>query len=104
MNKPKITQKQQQNLLLSPQQLIKANILQLNSMMLEARLYQEIELNPALEIIESDTDININDNEIDTENDDTQIEDEENQDLNSKDTIYHENNFESTIKLSLIHI
>ena len=98
MNKPKITQKQQQNLLLSPQQLIKANILQLNSMMLEARLYQEIELNPALEIIESDTDININDNEIDTENDDTQIEDEENQDLNSKDTIYHENNFESTIK------
>ena len=51
MNKPKITQKQQQNLLLSPQQLIKANILQLNSMMLEARLYREIELNPALEII-----------------------------------------------------
>ena len=98
MNKPKITQKQQQNLLLSPQQLIKANILQLNSMMLEARLYQEIELNPALEIMESDADLSINDNEVDNENEDTQIEDEENQDLNSKDNIYNENNFESTIK------
>ena len=54
--------------------------------------------NPALEIIESETDIDINDNEIDTENDDTQIEDEENQDLISKNTVSHESNFESNIK------
>ena len=52
MNKPNLNQKTQQDTLLSPQQLIKANILQLNSMMLEARLYQELESNPALEIIE----------------------------------------------------
>ena len=51
MNKPKINQRLEQTLTLSPQQLIKANILQLNSMMLEARLYKELESNPALEII-----------------------------------------------------
>ena len=54
MNKPKITQNIEQGLSLSPQQLIRANILQLNSIMLEARLYQELESNPALEIIESE--------------------------------------------------
>ena len=54
MNKPKITQNIEQGLSLSPQQLIRANILQLNSIMLETRLYQELESNPALEIIESE--------------------------------------------------
>ena len=54
MNKPKIAQNIEQGLSLSPQQLIRANILQLNSIMLEARLYQELESNPALEIIESE--------------------------------------------------
>ena len=57
MTKPKITQKQQQNAILSPQQLIKANILQLNSMMLETRLYQELEVNPALEIVEPEIEL-----------------------------------------------
>ena len=54
MNKPKISQNLEQGLSLSPQQLIRANILQLNSIMLETRLYQELESNPALEIIESE--------------------------------------------------
>ena len=54
MSKPKISQNIEQGLSLSPQQLIRANILQLNSIMLEARLYQELESNPALEIIENE--------------------------------------------------
>jgi len=78
MNKPKITQKTQQNILLSPKQLIKANILQLNSMMLEARLYQELELNPALEIIEPEIDIENNTENLDQESQETEFEDEEN--------------------------
>jgi len=56
MNKPKLSQKIEQGFSLSPQQLIKANILQLNSIMLEARLYQELESNPALEIVENEPD------------------------------------------------
>tara|TARA_Y100001968_G_scaffold292321_1_gene297437 strand:- start:248 stop:1615 length:1368 start_codon:yes stop_codon:yes gene_type:complete len=56
MSKPKIDQRLEQRFSLSPQQLIKANILQLNSIMLEARLYQELESNPALEIVENDSD------------------------------------------------
>ena len=78
MNKPKITQKTQQNILLSPKQLIKANILQLNSMMLEARLYQELELNPALEIVEPEIDIENNTENLDQESQETEFEDEEN--------------------------
>ncbi len=56
MNKPKISQRIEQGFSLSPQQLIKANILQLNSIMLETRLYQELESNPALEIAENESD------------------------------------------------
>ena len=54
MSKPKISQRIEQGFSLSPQQLIKANILQLNSIMLETRLYQELESNPALEIVENE--------------------------------------------------
>ena len=54
MNKSKIYQKIEQGISLSPQQILRANILQLNSIMLEARLYQELESNPALEIIDND--------------------------------------------------
>ena len=61
MNKPKINQKLEQTFSLSPQQLIKANILQLNAIMLEARLYKELESNPALEIDQSDSDIDVSD-------------------------------------------
>ena len=56
MSKPKISQRIEQGFSLSPQQLIKANILQLNSIMLETRLYQELESNPALEIVENESD------------------------------------------------
>ena len=56
MSKPKIIQRIEQGFSLSPQQLIKANILQLNSIMLENRLYQELESNPALEIVENESD------------------------------------------------
>lgn len=79
MNKPKINQKINQDILLSPQQLIKANILQLNSMMLEARLYQELELNPALEIIEPDIISDTNNENEDTEESVEDFDDEENQ-------------------------
>ena len=79
MNKPKISQKLEQNFSLSPQQLIKINILQLNSMMLETRLYQELESNPALEIIELDSNVeHENEDKLD-ERDDTNLEDEENE-------------------------
>ncbi len=54
MNKSKINQRIEQGFSLSPQQLIKAKILQLNSIMLETRLYQELESNPALEIVDND--------------------------------------------------
>jgi len=56
MSKSKINQRIEQGFSLSPQQVIKANILQLNSIMLETRLYQELELNPALEIVENESD------------------------------------------------
>ena len=55
MNRTKIDQKIEQGFFFSPQQLIKANILQLNSIMLETRLYQELESNPALEIVDNDS-------------------------------------------------
>ncbi len=76
MNKPKITQKTEQNLSLTPQQLMTANILQLNSMMLEARLYQELESNPALEIIEPEIDLNSDNEDIDIDDSDEAFDDE----------------------------
>ena len=84
MNKPKITQKTQQNILLSPQQLIKVNILQLNSMMLETRLYQELELNPALEIVEPEAVLDDNSESTETDDYDEDFDDEENQDWINK--------------------
>ena len=54
----KIVQKQDLNQKLSPQQILQANLFQLNSFALEQRLYQELEKNPLLElsdpIIEND--------------------------------------------------
>ncbi len=84
MNKPKIKQKLEQSFSLSPQQLIKANILQLNAIMLEARLYKELESNPALEIDQSDSDINTSQLDNINQDDETSIEDEENQDWDQK--------------------
>ncbi len=82
MTKSKISQRIEQGFSLSPQQLIKANILQLNSIMLENRLYQELETNPALEILENDSENDteteyINENE-DSESIDFSDEDQDN--------------------------
>ena len=80
MSKPKISQRIEQGFSLSPQQLIKANILQLNSIMLETRLYQELESNPALEIVEneSDTDSEFVDNDDENESIDYNEDEQEN--------------------------
>ena len=77
MSKPKIHQKLEQSFSLSPQQLIKANILQLNSIMLETRLYQELESNPALEIV---------DNEVEADNEFIDQDENESLDLNDDDS------------------
>lgn len=78
MSKRNIKQNLDQKLSLSPQQLIQANILQLNSIMLEARLYKELESNPALEIIEpTNNEPSLNDEKEDLEQEDN-LEDEEN--------------------------
>ena len=84
MNKPKIKQKLEQSFSLSPQQLIKANILQLNAIMLETRLYKELESNPALEIDQSDSDIDVSGLDDLTQDNESSIEDEENQDWEQK--------------------
>mgnify|MGYP001363055035 CR=1 FL=1 len=98
MNKPKITQKTQQNILLSPQQLIKVNILQLNSMMLEARLYQELELNPALEIVEPEAVLDDNDESTETDDYDEDFDDEENQDWINKTSKFDNSDIVSNLK------
>jgi len=98
MNKPKITQKIQQEALLSPQQLIKANILQLNSMMLEARLYQELELNPALEIIEPEVIVDASDENEGAEELEQDFDDEENQDWGDKIDKVDNSNMLSNLK------
>lgn len=77
MTKSKISQRIEQGFTLSPQQLIKANILQLNSIMLENRLYQELETNPALEILESDLDNDSDYNDEIEENESIDFNDEE---------------------------
>ena len=46
----KITQKQNLNQKLSPQQILQAKLFQLNSFALEQRLYKEMEKNPLLEL------------------------------------------------------
>ncbi len=79
MSRTKIGQKIEQGFSLSPQQLIKANILQLNSIMLETRLYQELESNPALEIIDNDPNTEIDITEDINDKETTDFEDEENQ-------------------------
>ena len=49
---PKISQKLSLKQQLSPQQVLQANLLQLNLPLLEQRILQELELNPALEMME----------------------------------------------------
>ena len=99
MNKPKISQKLDQNFSLSPQQLIRVNILQLNSMMLETRLYQELESNPALEIVELDSNVESENEDKLDERDDTNLEDEENEHWEAKSSYYdNETDITSNLK------
>ena len=98
MNKPKLNQKTQQDTLLSPQQLIKANILQLNSMMLEARLYQELELNPALEIIEPEVVLDSTSDSEEQDEHEENFDDEENQDWVHKSDKIDNSNMLSNLK------
>jgi|TARA_B100001540_G_scaffold310907_1_gene329436 RNA polymerase sigma-54 factor len=98
MNKPKLNQRTQQDALLSPQQLIKANILQLNSMMLEARLYQELESNPALEIIEPEVILDSTSGSEEQDEHEENFDDEENQDWVTKPDKIDNSNMLSNLK------
>ena len=62
--------KQEQNLnqTLTPQQILQANLFQLNSANLEQRILEELEKNPALEL--SDNESYLNENQSDEENND----------------------------------
>ena len=59
---PKLIQTQEQKLHLSPQQVLEANVIQMNLYSLEKKILNEIENNPALEYIE-DTDSDSKDTE-----------------------------------------
>ena len=54
----KITQKQNLNQKLSPQQILQSKLFQLNSFSLEQRLYKEMEKNPLLELSDNNDVIN----------------------------------------------
>ena len=54
----KITQKQNLNQKLSPQQILQSKLFQLNSFALEQRLYKEMEKNPLLELSDNNDVIN----------------------------------------------
>jgi len=97
MSRTRIGQKIEQGFSLSPQQLIKANILQLNSIMLETRLYQELESNPALEIIDNDPNVEADISEDLNEKETADFEDEENQNW----TISNSNNSDLDITSNL---
>tara|TARA_B100000029_G_scaffold179934_1_gene177520 strand:- start:1971 stop:3338 length:1368 start_codon:yes stop_codon:yes gene_type:complete len=98
MNKPRITQRTEQNLSLTPQQLIKANILQLNSMMLETRLYQELESNPALEIIEPEIDLDAGNEDMEIDDNESDFDDEENQDWINKSNDFDNSDIISNLR------
>ncbi len=63
---PKLSQHIELKQKLTPQQIIQAKILQLNSLNLEQRILEELELNPALEMVDLDENID-NDNIDDSE-------------------------------------
>ncbi len=74
------TQKLTQHL--SPQQILQSSILQLNSLMIEARVLQELEQNPALELSESELDAT---SEAEAENGDSEDDIDWDELLNSPD-------------------
>ena len=53
----KISQKLEQKQQLSPQQVLQASLLQLNLPLLEQRILHELEINPALELIDLSSDV-----------------------------------------------
>tara|TARA_B100000674_G_scaffold137831_1_gene107475 strand:- start:221 stop:1585 length:1365 start_codon:yes stop_codon:yes gene_type:complete len=97
MNKSKIYQKIEQGISLSPQQILRANILQLNSIMLEARLYQELESNPALEIIDNDIETDSDTVEDSFEDDSIDYNDDDSDNWNS--TLKESKDFDVTLNL-----
>ncbi len=64
----RLKQEQSLNQTLTPQQILQANLFQLNSANLEQRILEELEKNPALEL--SDNESYLNENQSDDENDD----------------------------------
>ncbi len=64
----RLKQEQNQNQILTPQQVLQANLFQLNSANLEQRIIEELEKNPALEL--SDNETYLNENQSDEENED----------------------------------
>ncbi len=67
---PHLQQTQKLGLHLSPQQILQSSILQLNSLMIEARIMEELEQNPALELNEEDPIADANDESDDQAEDD----------------------------------
>ena len=67
----KLSQRQELQQKLSPQQILQAKILQLNALNLEQRILSEIEMNPALELEEIDDEENLENVEPDEIKDDT---------------------------------
>ena len=60
----KLVQRQEQKQKLNPKQILEANIMQLNSGILEKRIFEEIENNPILEFDEDNVDAeSVEDNE-----------------------------------------
>ena len=55
---PKLSQKQELRQQLTPRQILQASLLQLNLPLLEQRILHELEINPALEMIELTDDVN----------------------------------------------
>ena len=74
---PKLSQKQELRQQLTPKQILQATLLQLNLPLLEQRILHELEINPALEMIEL-TDEAYEEESNDIEEMEEQVEDEEN--------------------------
>ena len=105
----KISQTQDLNQKLSPQQILQAKLFQLNSFAFEQRLYQEIERNPLLELPDAAVDTNDEQEPETSDLDDFEIEElySNTDDFELGDQSKSIEDFVDNIKsekLSLIHI
>jgi len=93
----RIKQEQNQKQILTPQQILQANLFQLNSADLEQRILKELEENPALDLIEND---DISNEDKDNQNDEFDWDEEsiENFDNAESDKPYNKLNHEIPIK------